>query len=69
VKGPSVTIDLLLVIVVLWIVLRGQGKSWIETIFRYTPVDLNFNPLTALKPPQINVAVNIPNPFARPANG
>jgi hypothetical protein len=66
-KGPSITIDLFLIIIVLWVVIRGQGKSWIDTLFRYHPVNLDLNPLPAIGsaigniPGQVGSAIgNIP---------
>jgi len=47
-KGPSITIDLLLIIIVLWLVIRGQGQSWIATLFKYHPVSLDLNPLPSI---------------------
>lgn len=57
-KGPSITLDLMLILLVLWVVLRGQGRSWIDTLFRYHPVNLDLNPM-----PDLGAALSNLNPL------
>jgi murein DD-endopeptidase MepM/ murein hydrolase activator NlpD len=47
-KGVSITLDLVLILVVLLVVLRGYGRSWLATLFTYNKVDLDLNPFGGL---------------------
>jgi hypothetical protein len=47
-KGVSITIDLVLVLVVMLVVLRGYGRSWLATLFTYQPTNLQLNPLAGV---------------------
>lgn len=61
-KGVSITLDLALVLVVMLVVLRGYGRSWLATLFTYHKTDLQLAPQLEL-PRITNPFEGMPNPL------